>query len=167
MLFRSKGVANMAGANTDCTAGRRYTPAPDVHQRFAGDSSAGPNITVNATCGTRDRVNTFGWRSMTGAERDVLAATCLWYSGTTTVETDMALQEHGKRWWTGGRCVPGGYSAEAVATHEAGHVFGLAHVEGSAHSRLTMTTSVGPCDDALSTLGKGDYEGLISLYGGR
>ncbi|TYB48969.1 matrixin family metalloprotease [Actinomadura chibensis] len=163
----ARGVANMAGANTDCTAGRRYAPPPDVRQRYAGDSSTGPNITADAACGARDGANTFGWRSMTGAEGDVLAATCVWYRGSTTVETDMALQEQGKRWWTGGACAPGSYSVESVVTHESGHVFGLAHVDGPDHSRLTMAPSVGSCDDFMSTLGRGDYEGLISLYGGR
>ncbi|MFC4054218.1 matrixin family metalloprotease [Actinomadura syzygii] len=163
----ARGVANMAGANTDCTAGRRFAPPPDVRQRYAGESSSGPNITADATCGVRDGVNTFGWRSMRGAESDVLAATCIWYSGPSTVETDMALQEQGKRWWTGGLCAPGSYSVESVVTHESGHVFGLAHVDGPDHSRLTMTPSTGSCDDSMSTLGRGDYEGLLSLYGER
>ncbi|TDD27459.1 matrixin family metalloprotease [Actinomadura sp. KC06] len=77
----------------------------------------------------------------------------------------MALQEHGKRWWTDGTCMPGSYSVEAVVTHEAGHVFGLAHVEGADHAKLTMAPVVAACDNGPATLGKGDYDGLIDLYG--
>ncbi|MFI0482564.1 matrixin family metalloprotease [Actinomadura sp. 9N215] len=163
----AKGISNMVLANTDCTDERRFTPPPNVGERYSGISSNGPNVTPEASCGSRDRVNTFGWKSLTGAESDVLAATCIWFRGTSTVETDMALQEHAKSWWTTGTCTAGSYSVEAVATHEAGHVLGLGHVEGADHSNLTMTPAVASCDNGPATLGKGDYDGLIALYGGR
>lgn len=163
----AKGISNMVNANTDCTGESRFTPPPDVGERYTGQSGTGPNVTADAACGNRDRANTFGWRSMTGAEDAVLAATCIWFAGTRIVETDMALQERGKRWWSNGTCTPGSYSVEAVATHEAGHVLGLAHVEGADHTGLTMAPSVASCDNGPATLGKGDYDGLIALYGGR
>ncbi|RKS79839.1 matrixin [Actinomadura pelletieri DSM 43383] len=163
----AEGVANMVNGNTDCTGRRRFTPPPNVDARYLGQSATGPNVTNTATCAQRDRVNTFGWRSMTGANANILAATCIWYSGSRTLESDMALQQHGKRWWTGGTCRPGGFSVEAVATHEAGHVFGLAHVAGSRHSALTMAPSVAACDSGPATLGRGDHAGLLALYGGR
>ncbi|MFA1544437.1 matrixin family metalloprotease [Actinomadura monticuli] len=162
----AKGIANMVGARTDCGAGR-FTPPPDVREHGAGRAAHAPDITAAAACGARDGVNTFGWHAMPGAARQVLAATCTWFRGPTTVESDMALQAQGKRWWTGGACTAGSYSAEAVATHEAGHVLGLAHVEGTEHQNLTMAPSIASCDDDPATLGKGDYDGLISLYGGR
>ncbi|TMR01750.1 matrixin family metalloprotease [Actinomadura soli] len=163
----AKGVSNMVLGNTDCTGQGRFATPPDIGERYSGESDSGPNVTTDATCGTRDRVNTFGGKAMTGAESDVLAATCIWFIGTRTVETDMALQEHGKRWWTDGTCTPGSYSAEAVVTHEAGHVFGLAHVEGADHAKLTMAPVVAACDNGPATLGKGDHDGLIALYGTR
>ncbi|XRQ10216.1 matrixin family metalloprotease [Actinomadura welshii] len=162
-----QGVANMVDARTDCGGRDRFTPPPDIGARYAGRAGGPPNVTGEAACGTRDETNTFGWLAMAGAEGDVLAATCIWYRGETTVETDMALQERGKQWWAGGTCTPGSYSVEAVATHEAGHVLGLAHVEGAEHTELTMAPSVSSCDEAPATLGKGDYDGLIALYGGR
>ncbi|WP_168221131.1 matrixin family metalloprotease [Actinomadura sp. WMMA1423] len=163
----TSGVANMTGARTDCTGSGRFTPAPGVTARYAGESNRPPNVTGAAACGTRDRVNTFGWLAMPEAEAPILAATCAWFRGPTTVETDMAIQARGKRWWTGGTCPAGSYSAEAVATHEAGHVFGLAHVGGAEHTGLTMTPFLASCDDGPATLGKGDHDGLIALYGGR
>ncbi|MFG2019190.1 matrixin family metalloprotease [Actinomadura geliboluensis] len=160
------GVSNMANARTDCNGGR-FSLLPDVGENYAGQANRPPNVTGAAACGKRDRVNTFGWLSMQGADNDVLAATCTWYLGSATVETDMALQVRGKKWWTGGTCPAGAYSAEAVATHEAGHVFGLAHVEGIEHENLTMAPALASCDRGPATLGRGDYNGLIALYGGR
>ncbi|TDC78839.1 matrixin family metalloprotease [Actinomadura sp. 7K507] len=163
----AKGMSNMVNARTDCVDGGRFTPPPDVGERNTGQSDDPPNITGDAACGNRNRVNTFGWLAMTGAESNVLAATCIWFDGETTVETDMALQEQGKKWWSDGTCEAGSYSVEAVATHEAGHVLGLDHVEGADHVNLTMTPSLASCDSGPATLGKGDYDGLIALYGGR
>lgn len=162
----ARGVSNMVNARTDCGGGS-FTPPPAVDARYAGRSASRPNVTAQAACGTRDRVNTFGWLAMTGTSGSVLAATCIWYKGGTTLESDMALQERGKRWWTDGSCPSGSYSAEAVATHETGHVLGLDHVGGPSHSELTMAPSVAACDDGPATLGRGDYNGLIALYGAR
>jgi hypothetical protein len=157
----------MVGARTDCASAGRFTPQPDVAEHYAGQAAQPPNITGAAACGRRDGANTFGWLAMPSADRDVLAATCTWFNGPTTVETDMALQTQGKRWWTGGSCPSGSYSAVAVTTHESGHVLGLAHVEGIEHENLTMAPSIPSCGSGPATLGKGDYDGLIALYGGR
>ena len=162
-----QGVSNMVNARTNCAGQGRFTPPPNVGQNYAGLSSRPPNLTNGAACGRRDGGNTFGWLSMTGTGGNVLAATCIWFRGQTTVESDMALQELGKKWWTGGSCSSGSYSVEAVATHEAGHVLGLSHIGGADHSALTMAPSLASCDNGPATLGKGDYNGLIALYGGR
>ncbi|MFV2175986.1 matrixin family metalloprotease [Actinomadura sp. LOL_011] len=164
----AEGVSNVFDAYTDCRSDRQFNPLPNVYQRYAGSSTRPPNLTDAAACGRRDGVNTFGWLAMGAAEGNVLAATCSWSVGPTTVETDMALQTRGRDWWSGGgTCPRGAYATTAVATHEAGHVLGLSHVEGLGHSNLTMAPSVGPCDNGPSTLGKGDYDGLIALYGAR
>jgi hypothetical protein len=55
------------------------------------------------------------------------------------------------------------YDIRSVGTHEAGHVFGMGHV-GSGHSELTMYTNSFTCTTKARTLGKGDVEGLRSIY---
>ncbi|MFD0905469.1 matrixin family metalloprotease, partial [Actinomadura sediminis] len=162
------GVSNAVNAHTDCRSDKQFNPPPNVYEKHIGESAQPPNLTDGAACGRRDGVNVFGWLAMAGAEENVLAATCSWFAGPTTVETDMALQTQGHEWWSGeGTCPQGAFATTAVATHEAGHVLGLSHVEGLGRSKLTMAPSIGPCDDGPSTLGKGDYDGLIALYGAR
>ncbi|MDL4815364.1 matrixin family metalloprotease [Actinomadura opuntiae] len=167
----STGVSNMFGAATDCNSARKFTPPPDVSAKYAGQTTTAPNVTTEANCGDRDGTNVSGWEAMPAAEPEILAATCTWYQGSATIESDTALQEQGKKWWPGPQdgspCPAGSYDAAAVTTHETGHMLGLGHVEGSQHSGLTMAPTVGACDDGPATLGKGDYDGLIALYGSR
>lgn len=69
-----------------------------------------------------------------------------------------------ERWATKRAGCRGQALLEEVGTHEFGHVFGLDHVTGRAHSRLTMTPSTYPCNSAGITLGLGDMRGLERLY---
>ncbi|QKG24212.1 matrixin family metalloprotease [Actinomadura verrucosospora] len=167
----STGITDMFDAKTDCTPSHAFAPLPDVSQKYAGQTATAPNVTADATCGEHDGTNVSGWQAMPGAEPDVLAATCTWFRGPTTIESDTALQTQGKKWWPGPQdgssCPAGSYDVAAVTTHETGHMLGLGHVEGSQHSELTMAPTVAACDDDPATLGKGDYDGLIALYGAR
>ncbi|MFB4302586.1 matrixin family metalloprotease [Actinomadura sp. NTSP31] len=167
----STGISNVFNAATDCNPARKFTPPPDVSEKYAGETGTAPNVTTQANCGDRDGTNVSGWEAMPAAEPEILAATCTWYQGSTTIESDTALQAQGKKWWPGPQdgssCPAGSYDAAAVTTHEAGHMLGLGHVEGSQHSALTMAPTVAACVDDPATLGKGDYDGLIALYGAR
>lgn len=69
-----------------------------------------------------------------------------------------------QRWATKRAGCRGRALLEEVGTHEFGHVFGLDHVTGRAHSRLTMSPSTYPCNSAGITLGLGDMRGLERLY---
>ncbi|WP_416980874.1 matrixin family metalloprotease [Streptomyces sp. T028] len=57
----------------------------------------------------------------------------------------------------------GAYDIRSVATHEAGHVFGLAHV-GPGHENQTMFTNSFACTTGARALGRGDVLGLSALY---
>lgn len=45
---------------------------------------------------------------------------------------------------------------------------GLAHVDESTHGNLTMSPLInGPCQSQEITLGQGDVQGMLALYGAR
>lgn len=55
----------------------------------------------------------------------------------------------------------------SVVTHEAGHWWGLGHVDPVLHPGLTMRGGVGgsfPCTTWMRTLGLGDMQGMRFLY---
>ncbi|MFB4319660.1 hypothetical protein [Actinomadura sp. 21ATH] len=174
-----RGVAGAFGVRTDCVKGARsFHPKPDIRQRYAGTTAKRPNVDPAGACEARDGVNAFGWDALARLEADALAVTCLWHRAGGTLESDMAVQTRGKRWWTprvprrGGPqpvpgCPSGRYEAVAVVTHETLHALGLRHIEGKRHEWLSMSPFVHLCDDRAATLGKGDHRGLIELYGAR
>lgn len=59
---------------------------------------------------------------------------------------------------------PAKYSVRATLTHEMGHIFGLAHVANDSQRYLTMYPRQDRCDNSISTLGRGDVDGLRALY---
>ena len=52
-----------------------------------------------------------------------------------------------------------------VMTHERGHTYGIDHETAS--SALTMYPIIKACDFSRRTLGKGDLNGLLNIYGAR
>jgi hypothetical protein len=173
----SRGVSGAVNARTDCVRGSlAYSPKPDIGQRYAGRTTARPNITGPGACQTRNGINSFGWTELATTDPDTLAVTCTWHIGSAIREADMAVQTRGKLWWTTRTprrastqpvpgCPAGRYEAVSVVTHEMLHVLGLQHIEGSRHQNLAMSPYVRTCDDRAATLGRGDHLGLIDLYG--
>ncbi|WP_344593058.1 matrixin family metalloprotease [Actinomadura vinacea] len=172
-----RGVSGAVNARTDCVRGSTtYRPKPDIGQRYAGTTRAYPNIGGPGDCRDRDGVNSFGYATLSTVDADALAVTCTWHVGGTILEGDIAIQTNGKRWWTPRSqrrgsaqpvpgCPAGRYEAVSVITHEMLHVLGLQHYEGARHQNLSMSPYVRTCDDRAATLGRGDYQGLIALYG--
>ncbi|WP_433331188.1 matrixin family metalloprotease [Spirillospora sp. CA-294931] len=164
-------VRRAASASTDCTRESRFAPLPNIHQRYSGRTQAAPNIS-GGSCAERDGVNSFGWVNFDDLDSEVLAVSCTWQEGHHSVEGDMALQGR-KPWWTpsGKRtrasCPRGAHVIASVAVHETLHIFGLGHVEGGEHADLTMAPYIQSCDQKAATLGRGDYLGLMELYGPR
>ncbi|MFC9970649.1 matrixin family metalloprotease [Spirillospora sp. NPDC127200] len=168
------GVSNAFNAKTDCGGRNNFSPLPNVYEDYKGKTKRQPNIDDRGACSSRDGVNSFGWVPLTGLPESTLAVACTWQGWNSTVEADIALQSSGKKWWSiegsgqaASACPAGHYDPTSVVTHETLHALGLGHVEGDRHSNLTMTPVVRACDDRASTLGRGDYEGLLRLYGPR
>lgn len=99
-----------------------------------------------------------------------LATACWWYSVDGDVreifEADVRFRDHpGTFYNVEPLGCTGRYALSGVATHEFGHVFGLAHVSESRFPHQTMSPSAPECSYDQSTLGRGDWLGLRNLYG--
>jgi hypothetical protein len=151
------GASHITHAFNDC--GRADHVSATGH--YAGSTSISPNIGSDSTCQNPDGRNVVGFGDLLGSQ---LALTCWWFRGSTTVEADMKVNRHDFRWTTTTAGCSDQYMVQAVATHEFGHVFGLAHVSQSSHGNLTMSTSMFACDNSPSTLGLGDMLGLEARY---
>jgi hypothetical protein len=133
---------------------------------YEGRTTARPNLTATTTtitCGTPDGKNVVGFGLL---PEHTLAITCAWYDGDNhATEADIRFNKT-RAWFA--LSVPSGCSnrdgIEQVATHEFGHVFGLAHVSQSLHPELTMSPIASPCSNNKATLGLGDINGLRALY---
>jgi Matrixin len=112
-------------------------------------------------CLKRDMHNVIGFHRLPVG---VLAVTCYWTSNGRMVEADIQINNR-ESWTLSLQGCLDEVMLEATMTHEAGHVFGLAHVGELKHGRLTMSPFVdGPCQNSESTLGKGDILGLEAIY---
>jgi len=159
--------AKLKKAATNITASRNSCGMSDTvsaKNTYAGRTTRSAQIGSDASCKSNpDGHNTVSFGALpTG----ILGLTCVWYDGEGhALEADMRLTT--KRKWYANKptSCSGRFSVEGVATHEFGHVFGLGHVSESSHGNLTMSTAInGTCENAESTLGKGDVLALRALY---
>lgn len=169
----AEGVRRATHAVTDCVKEGEFAPPPNIDTSITGRTSRLPGTDSHGACGTPDGTNTVGFADLPDAPPQLLAITCVWRRGDRIIEADTAMRADHVPWWMSkvpaGRppakpCPSGHYDAVSVATHEALHFLGLSHVQGS-HPGLTLTPSLPSCSSAPSTLGLGDYLGLIHLYG--
>lgn len=146
-----KSFSNMTNAHNNC----------GIADHVSATHTYLGTTTTPAKCGHRDGKNVVGFHKL---QFGVLAVTCYWLKNGHMVEADVQINTQAE--WT--LSLHGCFEQvmlEATITHEAGHVFGLDHVSERRHGRLTMSPYLdGPCQNAESTLGKGDIRGLESLY---
>ena len=128
---------------------------------YLGTTSSSPNIAGPQTCLGNDGQNVVGFGNL---DAGIVAFSCWWFTGTTNVEADMLLNKHDFDWSTNPVTCNNQYLVRAIATHEFGHIYGLAHVSENLHPDLTMSTAAYACDDSPSTLGLGDMLGLERHY---
>jgi hypothetical protein len=146
-----KAFHNITSERNDC--GR--APRISISANFLGNTGR------NVNCNSRDGHNVigFGW-----LPRGILAVTCYWTRNGKMVEADMKINKR-EAWALSLSGCRNQVMLEATITHEAGHVFGLAHVSERKHGRLTMSPYIdGLCENNEATLGLGDMLGLEALY---
>lgn len=153
--------ANMRHGRNTCGRPRLGTPAA----HYTGRTSKQPNIKPGATtigCGAFNTTNTVGFGNLPG---DLLGWTCYWWGGDGRLSAADIMLDNGARLVTS---IPAGctnkWDLEGTATHEFGHVYGMAHT-GSGHSSLTMDHAERPCSTYARTLGLGDWLGMKKMYG--
>jgi hypothetical protein len=151
-----RAFRNVTGARNDC--GRADNVG--ATSAYLGTTMRRPAVTSAGACGARDGHNVVGFAPLNG----FAGYTCIWWDGTKIVEADMRLDSD-TAWAMSGASCSNRLVLEALATHEVGHAFGLAHVGESKHGRLTMSVYIdGLCENQESTLGLGDLRGLEALY---
>jgi hypothetical protein len=157
-----RGASNITGGHNHC----KITDSISASHAYQGRTTKPTNIastTTTVNCGKRDGVNVVAFGTL---PISYLGITCYWYDGSKhALEADMKLSTR-YAWFA--TSVPGGcsnrFGVEATATHEFGHVFGLAHVSESSHGELTMSPSMTACSLSPASLGLGDVRGLQKLY---
>lgn len=158
-----RSATNITGAHNNCG----LTDQVSATHKYLGRTTRAPAVagtTTTVTCGKTDGMNVVGFGVL---PKGTLGVTCYWYDGNkAAVESDIKLST-AYRWYTT-HGVPSGcsnrFGIEATMTHEWGHAFGLGHVSESTHGSLTMSTSMGPCSSAPTSLGLGDVLALRARY---
>ncbi|WP_224058277.1 peptidase M10 [Streptomyces kanamyceticus] len=155
-------INNITASYNDCGLSDEVSVGHD----YAGTTTYESDMTATG-CAERDKVGTWDAGDLAVG---TLAATCAWYF--TGGGSFGQLEEADVRYNTkdydftndpvAGPCT-NKYDIRSVGTHEAGHVYGMAHV-GNGHSNLTMYTNSFLCNTKARTLGKGDVLGLRKHY---
>lgn len=127
-------------------------------------SVSSDDTVVNSTfvTSTMDGVNAITFEDLTGtSSQGAIAVTWTWRNRATKaiVEADMSMNT-AYPWNTDG--TPGFMDVQNIATHEAGHAFGLDHVSEPEH---TMYTYGSAGEVKKRTLECGDIAGVRKLYG--
>ncbi|MFI5799359.1 matrixin family metalloprotease [Streptomyces sp. NPDC051677] len=155
-------VATITTSRNDCG----YEDAVTAKARFLSTTGNEAGIDRAARCVRRDGLSVWDGGDL-GA--DAVATTCSWSRSVPggpdeLLEADVRFNTHDYTFTDkpSGNCTRA-YDIRSVATHEAGHVFGLGH-SGAGHENLTMYANSFACSTGARSLGKGDVLGLRSLY---
>jgi Matrixin len=155
-------INNMTNGVNDCGYSGEFAAGGS----FQGDTSLFANINSSAMCTSNfpDGQSTVGWQYFNPALTFALADTC-WYSFAGHMEeADIAFAPNvGFVDQLPNNCTSS-YDLQSAATHEWGHVFGLAHASGWAE---TMYSQSSLCHTYERTLGNGDWTAMANLYGFR
>ena len=167
------------GAFRNIMTSRNECGTPDyvgAHAYYDGYTSRVSDINSNGGCQNRSRVdghNTVDFGNILWQDFEegkfYLGLACSYSDGGVLSEADIRISIF-TRWYQNNlSCTEENktwpYHLESLMTHEAGHVFGLAHAgTHEDHPGLTMAKSMTKCTDNDSTLGRGDMIGLANKY---
>lgn len=170
-LNLSSTITNIRQGNTNMTTGVNncgYSGEFGAYGAFQGNTSRYANINSSGNCTSKfpDGQNTVSFGSFNSGLSD-LAVTCYTWNGAPVQLMDEADIYFGSNvgivnsfpsncTWS--------FDLQTVATHEWGHVFGLAHETSGTHE--VMYPYVQPCH-LRRHLGNGDWHGMAHLYGFR
>ena len=151
-----RSVSRMVGGYNNC--GR--VDAINATASYSGRSTSLVNIGSSASCLSPDRESELAFTSLPSG---YVGMACWWSRTGQIVEGDVAFNKIYRWYLTRPSGCLNRWSLNAVAAHELGHVFGLAHVTAG-HDALTMSPRIGACQNAETTMGLGDLKGMEALY---
>ncbi|MEQ1735507.1 MAG: matrixin family metalloprotease, partial [Rhodoglobus sp.] len=130
---------------------------------YQGAGSYTLSVTGTPGCtAINDSHSTVGWKALAST---FLAWTCTKWAGAVLQDADIAFDASGTSWYYGVSttgCSGTLYDLQGMATHEAGHAFGLEHVaQGTGQ---VMRPNHPACATSDRKLGKGDAAGMAWLY---
>ena len=112
------------------------------------------------SAGRRDYYNVVAWGYYYNSR--AIAVTYIWYRGSTILETDTKMNTYYKWSLTG---ATGKMDVQNIMTHEFGHWVGLNDLYSDADYWLTMYGYSSYGETYKRTLGLGDINGLVAVYG--
>jgi hypothetical protein len=107
--------------------------------------------------------NTIEWVSIDGPGNVLGSTSFCYYLATKEIVGFTVMLDKDEAWSIGG--TPTTFDVQNIATHEFGHVAGLAHVSAPKDVCLTMYPYADYGETQKRTLGLGDKLGMQSLYG--
>lgn len=133
-------------------------------EQYQGTTTDESTVRDDGTCGQGIGRSTIGWSTL---NNPTLAITCTYFNWLGfIVKADMKFTRtvlwHTSSSTAGCVNIPGVFDLWGVANHEAGHAFGLGHV--NQYSDQVMKPASNTCDFGMRLKGLGDATGMSVLY---
>ncbi|WIE64841.1 matrixin family metalloprotease [Curtobacterium sp. MCLR17_036] len=157
--YAKDALRKAANAWTGTIAACGTTVTSTARNGYLRLATQAPGLTDRGGCTSSNGYSVMGWGKLPAG---TLGVTCVWYDGSGVAKESDQRYATGYKWSSTAACSGGRFDTQAVATHEWGHVYGLAHVKTG--TGQVMQPSGGYCDLGARTLGLGDLTGIAALY---